>query len=254
MAGKSGGNGGRGRGEGASARKDPGEGENGDDQQEEETRRRAGVVHDDHRADEEGAEEPVEDVVEHADAAHDGVGNDVQHERAAGDAAAGVAKAEENRGGEIDDRMAEDDDREQGDGEAEDGARDGGVGARAREEAWENRAGGDGAEGEGDFAAGDGIARHPSQLYQFGLEGLLLFAVLWWFARRERRLGEVSAAFLIGYGSLRFIAEYFREPDSFLGLRALNLSQGQWLCVPMVAAGLLIWAWARHRTASRQPA
>jgi phosphatidylglycerol:prolipoprotein diacylglycerol transferase len=94
-----------------------------------------------------------------------------------------------------------------------------------------------------------GIPRHPSQLYQFALEGLLLFAILWWFGRKERPLGQVSAAFLIGYGVFRFTAEYFREPDSFLGLRALNLSQGQWLCVPMVIAGLLIWWWsARRRT------
>jgi phosphatidylglycerol:prolipoprotein diacylglycerol transferase len=94
-----------------------------------------------------------------------------------------------------------------------------------------------------------GIPRHPSQLYQFALEGLLLFAILWWFGRKERPLGQVSAAFLIGYGVFRFTAEYFREPDSFLGLRALNLSQGQWLCVPMVLAGLLMWWWsARRRT------
>jgi phosphatidylglycerol:prolipoprotein diacylglycerol transferase len=95
-----------------------------------------------------------------------------------------------------------------------------------------------------------GIPRHPSQLYQFGLEGLLLFLILWWFGRKERPLAQVSAAFLIGYGVFRFIAEYFREPDSFLGLRALNLSQGQWLCVPMVLAGIVIWWWsARRRSA-----
>jgi phosphatidylglycerol:prolipoprotein diacylglycerol transferase len=48
---------------------------------------------------------------------------------------------------------------------------------------------------------------------------------------------------------LRFVAEYFREPDSFLGLRALDLSQGQWLCVPMVLAGLAIWWWSGRRRA-----
>jgi phosphatidylglycerol:prolipoprotein diacylglycerol transferase len=94
-----------------------------------------------------------------------------------------------------------------------------------------------------------GIPRHPSQLYQFGLEGLLLFALLWWFARKERPQGMVSGAFLIGYGSFRFIAEYFREPDAFLGLRALNLSQGQWLCVPMVLAGIVICWWSARRAA-----
>jgi phosphatidylglycerol:prolipoprotein diacylglycerol transferase len=84
--------------------------------------------------------------------------------------------------------------------------------------------------------AGD-LPRHPSQLYQFALEGVLLFALLWWYGRKPRPLGAVAAWFLIGYGSFRFIAEYFREPDSFLGLLALNMSMGQWLCVPMIGAG-----------------
>jgi len=95
--------------------------------------------------------------------------------------------------------------------------------------------------------SGSEIPRHPSQIYQIGLEGLLLFVVLWLYARHPRRTGEVSGAFLVGYGVLRFIAEYYREPDSFLGLRALGLSQGQWLCVPMVVAGIGLWAWARRR-------
>jgi phosphatidylglycerol:prolipoprotein diacylglycerol transferase len=88
--------------------------------------------------------------------------------------------------------------------------------------------------------AGDGVPRHPSQMYQLGLEGLLLFVLLWWFTRRPRPTGMVSGAFLVGYGIFRFVAEYFREPDSFLGLLALNMSMGQWLCVPMVAAGAWI--------------
>jgi phosphatidylglycerol---prolipoprotein diacylglyceryl transferase len=92
------------------------------------------------------------------------------------------------------------------------------------------------------------IARHPSQIYQVLLEGLLLFALLWLFSRKARPLGQVSAAFLVGYGIFRFIAEYFREPDSFLGLLALNMSMGQWLCVPMVLGGMGLWWWS-----SRQP-
>ncbi|MDO9003583.1 MAG: prolipoprotein diacylglyceryl transferase [Aquabacterium sp.] len=87
--------------------------------------------------------------------------------------------------------------------------------------------------------------RHPSQLYQFGLEGLALFALLWFYGRKPRQLGAVSGMFLMGYGVFRFTAEYFREPDSFLGLLALNMSMGQWLCVPMVVAGALIWAAAK---------
>jgi phosphatidylglycerol---prolipoprotein diacylglyceryl transferase len=91
------------------------------------------------------------------------------------------------------------------------------------------------------------IARHPSQLYQVALEGVLLFVLLWLFARKPRPIGQVAAAFLIGYGVLRFIAEYFREPDSFLGLLALGMSMGQWLCVPMVMFGIGLWVWSSHQ-------
>jgi len=86
--------------------------------------------------------------------------------------------------------------------------------------------------------SGSMVARHPSQLYQLALEGLLLFALLWWYARRPRPTGQVSGAFLLGYGLLRFVAEYFREPDAFLGVLAWNLTMGQWLCLPMMAAGI----------------
>lgn len=98
--------------------------------------------------------------------------------------------------------------------------------------------------------SGTDVPRHPSQLYQFLLEGLLLFVLLWWYGRSRSAhartdgsvlWGRVSGLFLIGYGAFRFIAEYFREPDSFLGLLALNLSMGQWLCVPMLAIGAVIW-------------
>jgi phosphatidylglycerol:prolipoprotein diacylglycerol transferase len=89
--------------------------------------------------------------------------------------------------------------------------------------------------------AADGIARHPSQLYQLGLEGLLLFGVVWWFARVPRPVGQISAVFLMGYGVFRFLAEYTREPDAFLGLLAANLSMGQWLCIPMVLAGVVLF-------------
>jgi len=89
--------------------------------------------------------------------------------------------------------------------------------------------------------------RHPSQIYQFLLEGVLLFVLLWLYARGPRRMGQVSGAFLMGYGVLRFIAEYFREPDAFLGLLGLGLSMGQWLCVPMVLVGVAMWLWASRR-------
>ena len=83
------------------------------------------------------------------------------------------------------------------------------------------------------FPQVDAIPRHPSQLYQFGLEGLLLFALLWWYAGRQRPMGAVSGFFLVGYGAFRFIAEYAREPDNFLGFLAGGLTMGQWLSLPM---------------------
>ena len=96
--------------------------------------------------------------------------------------------------------------------------------------------------------SGTDVPRHPSPLYQFALEGLLLFALLWWYARKPRATGQVSGAFLVGYGVLRFAAEYFREPDDFLGLLALNMSMGQWLSLPMVVIGALIWWQAARRS------
>jgi phosphatidylglycerol---prolipoprotein diacylglyceryl transferase len=89
--------------------------------------------------------------------------------------------------------------------------------------------------------SGSQVPRHPSQLYQVALEGMLLFVLLWWYAKRPHPVGRVSGVFLVGYGVLRFTAEFFREPDSFLGLLALNMSMGQWLCVPMVAIGAWMW-------------
>ena len=93
--------------------------------------------------------------------------------------------------------------------------------------------------------AGD-APRHPSQLYQFALEGIALFALLWWFSSRPRPLGQVSAVFLIGYGAFRFLAEFAREPDAFLGTLAFGMTMGQWLCVPMIAGGLWLLAWSRR--------
>ena len=91
--------------------------------------------------------------------------------------------------------------------------------------------------------SGSMITRHPSQLYQVALEGVLLFVLIWWYSRRPRATGQVAAAFVFGYGVFRFIAEYFREPDAFLGILALGMSMGQWLCVPMIVLGAGLWAW-----------
>lgn len=97
------------------------------------------------------------------------------------------------------------------------------------------------------FPYADKLPRHPSQLYQFALEGVLLFVILWLFASKSRPLGAVSGVFLIGYGSFRFLVEFTREPDSHLGLLALSLSMGQWLSIPMVLIGVLMLIWAYKR-------
>ncbi len=85
------------------------------------------------------------------------------------------------------------------------------------------------------------IARHPSQLYQFAMEGILLFVILWLYSKNPRPVGAVSAVFLIGYGAFRFLAEFTREPDSFLGLLKLDMSMGQWLSLPMILAGIALF-------------
>jgi phosphatidylglycerol---prolipoprotein diacylglyceryl transferase len=93
------------------------------------------------------------------------------------------------------------------------------------------------------------VARHPSSLYNIAGEGIFLFLLLWWWSKKPRAVGAVSAMFLLGYGGFRFFAEFAREPDAFLGFQALGLTRGQWLCVPMVAFGLyLLWR-TRHGAA-----
>jgi len=99
---------------------------------------------------------------------------------------------------------------------------------------------------------GDGLPRHPSQLYEMGLEGLALFALVWWFARRPRPTGQVGAVFLMGYGAFRFLVEYTREPDDFLGLLAGGFSMGQWLSLPMIAAGAVLFLSAARKAAERE--
>lgn len=99
------------------------------------------------------------------------------------------------------------------------------------------------------FPTGGDVARHPSQLYQALMEGLLLFVLLWWYANKPRYRGQVSGFFLFGYGVFRFTAEFFREPDAQLGILSLGLSMGQWLSVPMILAGAALWWWARKRAA-----
>jgi phosphatidylglycerol:prolipoprotein diacylglycerol transferase len=98
------------------------------------------------------------------------------------------------------------------------------------------------------FPRVDMLPRHPSQLYQALLEGAALFVILWLFSARRRPVGQVSAVFLMGYGSFRFIAEYFRTPDAGIFGQSDVISMGQWLSLPMIVAGIALYRWA-----SRQP-
>ena len=92
------------------------------------------------------------------------------------------------------------------------------------------------------FARGDGLPRHPSQLYEAGLEGLALGVVMLVGARRGwlRHHGRLTAALLLGYGAARFAVEFVREPDAQLGLLLGIGTMGQMLCLPMIAAGLYL--------------
>lgn len=95
----------------------------------------------------------------------------------------------------------------------------------------------------------DNIPRHPSQLYEFALEGLALFALLWIYSRTPRPVGAVSGLFLIGYGSFRFLAEFTRNPDEgIFGLMSFGISMGQWLSLPMIIAGIGLMVWAQRQT------
>ena len=96
------------------------------------------------------------------------------------------------------------------------------------------------------------LARHPSQLYEFALEGVALFILLWWFSRKPRPTGAVSGLFLIGYGCFRSICEFTRNPDDgIFGLMTFGISMGQWLSLPMIIAGIALMRWA-YRQTSRQ--
>jgi len=92
------------------------------------------------------------------------------------------------------------------------------------------------------------LPRHPSQLYQFALEGCLLFALVYWYSRRPRPTWSVSGLFLMGYGVLRSVAEFFRQPDAHVGFEAFGwLTRGQLLCLPMIALGLWFWIGSQRR-------
>lgn len=87
-----------------------------------------------------------------------------------------------------------------------------------------------------------GLARHPSQLYQAGMEGLLLFIIVFLYSRKERPHWATAGVFAAGYGLFRFLVEFVREPDAHLGIQAFGLTRGQMLSLPMILVGLaLLW-------------
>ena len=98
--------------------------------------------------------------------------------------------------------------------------------------------------------AGDALARHPSQIYQFLLEGVALFAILWIYSRKSRAAGTVGSLFLIFYGLLRIVGEVFREPEALYGAMPLGLSAGQWLSVPMIIVGVVCFVLLRRSKTS----
>ena len=89
--------------------------------------------------------------------------------------------------------------------------------------------------------------RHPSQLYEAGLEGIVLFCLIWWYAASPRAAGQVSGLFLVGYGLFRFLVEFVREPDAHLGAILFDwVSMGQLLSLPMIVIGCYLLF--RHET------
>lgn len=95
--------------------------------------------------------------------------------------------------------------------------------------------------------------RHPSQLYEFGLEGVTLFLILYFYSRKPRPSGATSAMFLLFYGIFRFIAEFFRQPDVQLGFVVGPFTMGQLLSAPMIVLGALLlrWSYKRARASGR---
>lgn len=105
------------------------------------------------------------------------------------------------------------------------------------------------------FPRGGDIARHPSQLYEAFLEGLVLFAVLFFMSRRRSiraRPGYLSGIFLFGYALFRFLVECLREPDAQLGILVAGLTMGQLLCIPMAMFGLYLILWSDRRAGRRE--
>ena len=104
------------------------------------------------------------------------------------------------------------------------------------------------------FPGGGPDPRHPSQLYQAGLEGLMLFIVVFWFSAKPRPKYAVSGVFAIGYGAQRFFVEFFRQPDTHIGFDAFEwLTRGQVLSLPLIGVGVLFLYFAYRSTSEQSP-
>jgi len=99
--------------------------------------------------------------------------------------------------------------------------------------------------------AGDNVLRHPSQLYEALFEGIILYYVINLF-NKHNKLGFNSGTYVFGYGMVRFLIEYFREPDAHLGFILFDLSMGQLLCIAMMLSGIYIWYVGNQETAKAQ--
>lgn len=97
----------------------------------------------------------------------------------------------------------------------------------------------------------DNLPRHPSPIYQALVDGVLLFVILWLFARKPRPTMAVSGVFALGYGCARFFTEYFRTPDYQVSLAGVNISAGQMLSLPMIVLGIILLAAAYRRAGAR---
>lgn len=99
------------------------------------------------------------------------------------------------------------------------------------------------------------LPRHPSQLYEFLLEGVILFIILWGYSTKQRAVGAISGLFLLCYGIIRFTLEFFRQPDQQLGYVAFGwMTRGQELSIPMFIVGALLFWWALKQNKSKDGA
>uniref|UniRef100_A0A486XVT8 Phosphatidylglycerol--prolipoprotein diacylglyceryl transferase n=1 Tax=Rheinheimera sp. BAL341 TaxID=1708203 RepID=A0A486XVT8_9GAMM len=96
------------------------------------------------------------------------------------------------------------------------------------------------------FPGAGPLPRHPSQLYEFALEGVLLFILIMLYRRFNPPAGSLGGLFLAGYGSARFFVEFYREPDAHLGVLSAGMSMGQWLSIPMIITGLALIIYANR--------